>query len=107
MQLTQWCRMVLLHAALDHFGHGEGRHVVGILAGAETGVKAQLLGQLMGDAGTAAAYDELVAQALGLQQLDEVGQVLDVYILLGCAALVPAGEMLASPPGAATLQPGP
>ena len=82
MQLTQWCRMVLLHAALDHFGHGEGRHVVGILAGAETGVKAQLLGQLMGDAGTAAAYDELVAQALGLQQLDEVGQVLDVYLSL-------------------------
>ena len=54
---------ILFHAALDHFGHSEGRHVVGILAGAEAGVEAQLLGQLMGDAGTAAAYDELVAQA--------------------------------------------
>ena len=31
---------ILFHAPLDHLGHSEGRHVVGILAGAETGVEA-------------------------------------------------------------------
>ena len=73
----------LLHAALDHFGHCKGSHVVGILAGAETGVKAKLLGQLVRDTGTAAADHKLIAQALGLQQLDQVGQILDMNVLLG------------------------
>ena len=41
------------------------------------------LGQLVSDAGTAASQDDLVAQALCLEQLDQLGQVLDVDVLLG------------------------
>lgn len=47
------------------------------------GVKAQLLGQRVGNACAATAQDHLVTDALGLGQLDELRHVLDVDILLG------------------------
>ena len=72
-----------LHTSLDHLLHDERSHIVGIGVHAETGVKAQFLGQLVGDAGAATAADHLVAQALGLHQLDELGHILDVDVLLG------------------------
>ena len=71
-------RLDLLHAPLDHLGHSEGSHVVGVLTGTEAGIIAQLLSQLVGDTRTTAADDKLVTQALGLQKLNEVGEVLDV-----------------------------
>ena len=72
----------LLHAALDHLLDDERGDVVGVGVHAEAGIEAQLLGQLVSDARTTAAADHLVAQALGLHQLDEVGQVLDMNVLL-------------------------
>ena len=75
-------RLDLLHAPLDHLGHSEGSHVVGVLTGTEAGIIAQLLSQLVGDTRTTAADDKLVTQALGLQKLNEVGEVLDVNVLL-------------------------
>ena len=75
-------RLDLLHAPLDHLGHSEGSHVVGVLTGTEAGIIAQLLSQLVGDTRTTAADDKLVTQALGLQKLNEGGEVLDVKVLL-------------------------
>ena len=75
-------RLDLLHAPLDHLGHSEGSHVVGVLTGTEAGIIAQLLSQLVGDTRTTAADNKLVTQALGLQKLNEVGEVLDVNVLL-------------------------
>ena len=48
-------RLDLLHAPLDHLGHSEGSHVVGVLTGTEAGIIAQLLSQLVGDTRTTAA----------------------------------------------------
>ena len=73
---------LLFHTSLDHLLNDERGNIVGIGVHAEAGIEAQLLGQFVGDARAAAAANHLVAQALGLHQLDEVGQVLDVHVFL-------------------------
>lgn len=73
----------LLHSALNHFGDGKSCNIVGIFACAEPCIKAEFLCKLVGDACAAAADDEPVAQAFRFKQLDKLGKVLNVYILLG------------------------
>jgi hypothetical protein len=57
--------------------------VVGVGALREARVVAELLGELVGHAWTAAGEDHLLAPALGFYDLHELGQVVDVEVLLG------------------------
>ena len=49
----------------------------------ETGIEAQLLRQLVGNTGTAAQQQHVVADTFRFAQLYHVGEVLDVNVLLG------------------------
>ena len=74
--------LLSMHASLNHLIDNEGSDVVSIGVHTESGIEAELLRQFVGDTcATAAAY-HLVAQALSLHQLDEVGEVMDMYVFL-------------------------
>ena len=62
----------------DQLLRSEGGHIVGIGAGAKARVVAQLFGQGMGDTRAAAAEDVLFTDALGLRQLNQLREVLNV-----------------------------
>src|SRR6185312_6590444 len=60
----------------------ERREVVRVGPLREPRVVAELLGELVGDTGASARQDQAPPPALGLDHLDELGQVLDVEVLL-------------------------
>ena len=71
------------HSTFYHLLYHEGGDIIGVCVHTEASVKTEFLGQFVRDTGAATAANHLVAQALGLHQLDEVGHVVDVDILLG------------------------
>jgi hypothetical protein len=68
--------------ARGQLAHDEARHVEGVGALAEARVEAELLGQLVGHARSAAREDHLLAPALRFHDLHQLGQVGDVQVLL-------------------------